>query len=350
MKKIKIAQIGIGHDHATGSYPSIKSMPELFDVVGYCVVDGDEDYMDLVGTERFPENERMTLEEIIENPEIEAVVVESEEHQLVRYATMALEAGKHVQMDKPGGEDAEEFENMMRIAKEKNLVVHLGYMYRYNPNIIQLKKDIKEGKMGEIYAVETHMDCLHPKEKRDWLKRFRGGMMFFLGCHLLDLIVSIQGVPEEIIPFNCATGFDGVTANDYGMAVLRYKNGVSFAKTCAAEPGGFRRRQLVVCGEKGTVELKPLERYIRYPEGRKNLVSDVHKMSKEDAEKYGWDHPWDEYGHSPEDRYDHMMEAFGKMVLGEIENPYTYEYEVQLHRTVLAACGFDIDYKKEIIL
>ncbi|MBQ4087083.1 MAG: Gfo/Idh/MocA family oxidoreductase [Clostridia bacterium] len=350
MKKIKIAQIGIAHDHATGAYASFKALSHMFDVVGYCTVEGDEFYPERLHTDCFPDNERMTLEEILNNSEIEAVVIETEEEKLVKYATLALQAGKHVQMDKPGGEDADEFENMMRIAKEKNLVVHLGYMYRYNSFVQKLMQDIKEGKYGEIYAVEAHMDCLHTKEKRDWLKRFQGGMMHFLGCHLVDLILSIQGLPDEIIPLNCATGFDGVTANDYGMAVFKYKNGVSFAKTCAAEPGGFMRRQLIVCGEKGTVELKPLEWFVRYPEGRCDQSTTASVMMKKDAEQHGWGLTWDKLDKTPASRYDAMMEAFGRMIWGEIENPYTYAYEVQLHRVVLAACGFDIDYKKEIIL
>jgi hypothetical protein len=45
-----------------------------------------------------------------------------------------------------------------------------------------------------------------------------------------------------------------------------------------------------------------------------------------------------------------MMRSFAQMVLGEKENPWSYEYELQLYRIVLAACGVDIDYKKEINL
>jgi len=45
-----------------------------------------------------------------------------------------------------------------------------------------------------------------------------------------------------------------------------------------------------------------------------------------------------------------MITAFSEMVRGESENPWSYEYELQLYRIVLAACGVAIDYKKEIIL
>ena len=42
------------------------------------------------------------------------------------------------------------------------------------------------------------MSCDHPLEKRKWLSSFQGGMSFFLGCHLTDLIYTLQGTPEEV--------------------------------------------------------------------------------------------------------------------------------------------------------
>lgn len=125
-------------------------------------------------------------------------------------------------------------------------------MYRFNPLISEAIARAKSGELGEIYSVEAHMDCVHPPEKRQWLDRFPGGMMFYLGCHLIDLIYQIQGEPDEIISMNTSTEYKIDGAEDFGMAVLKYPHGVSFAKTCAAEPGGFMRRQLVICGTKGT--------------------------------------------------------------------------------------------------
>jgi hypothetical protein len=52
----------------------------------------------------------------------------------------------------------------------------------------------------------------------------------------------------------------------------------------------------------------------------------------------------------PFDRYDTMMTHFAEYVNGERETPYTYEYEAQLHKIVLAACGENIDYKSKVVL
>ena len=103
------------------------------------------------------------------------------------------------------------------------------------------------------------MSVLHDSSKRQWLSTLPGGMMLFLGCHLVDLVFMMCGEPEEIIPFNCSTHCGGVESEDYGFAVFRYSNGVSFVKTCAAEVNGFERRQIVVCGTKGTVRIESIE-------------------------------------------------------------------------------------------
>jgi predicted dehydrogenase len=131
-----------------------------------------------------------------------------------------------------------------------------------------------------------------------------------------------------VIPLNGSTGFDSITSEDYGMVVLKYQNGVSFAKTCAAECGGFLRRQLVICGERGTIELKPLE---VLSEGGQYTVMN---------EAYGadWHKPWDTSQSVVHDRYDAMLRNFPEMVRGK-ENPYSYDYELGLYRLILKCCG-----------
>ena len=129
---------------------------------------------------------------------------------------MVANAGKHLHMEKPGGVDLADFEKLVEILKSKNLTFSTGYMYRFNPKIQEALAKVKNGELGEIYSVEAHMDCKHPAEVRQWLQNFPGGMMFFLGCHLIDLIYQIQGEPEEIIPFNCSTGYDEVIALSEG--------------------------------------------------------------------------------------------------------------------------------------
>lgn len=331
---IKIAQIGTSlNSHGNDIFNCLRKNSDVFEIVGYHMPEDER--------RRFPQRmddykdyKELTLSEILEDPEIEAVSVETEEIYLTKYALLAAEHKKHIHMEKPGGVALADFEELIKTVKKNGTVFHTGYMYRYNPYIIELKEQIKNGELGDIISVEAQMNCIHPAEIRQWLESFKGGIMFFLGCHLVDLIYSIQGAPTNIIPLNRCSGVGGVSAEDFGMAVFEYENGVSFAKVSAVEHGGFERRQLVVSGTKKTVELKPLEWYVE----ERSLVTE--RFIRDSS---NWFSKTEKETCAPTDRYDDMMLSFAKMVRGEKENPQSYDYELELYKTVLRACGGNIN-------
>ncbi len=341
MKRIKIAQIGAGHDHAPAAIQTLKLLDQagVYELVGYCVVPEDSGNIPAnsydANKDSYKDVKQISLEEILNYKGLDAVAIETEDRALTKYALLAAEKGLHIQMDKPGGIDGDEFDRLIDAVESKKLVFHTGYMYRYNPAVLKLKQDIAEGKLGDIISVEAQMNCIHGIEKRNWLGNYPGGMLYFLGCHLIDLVYSIMGEPEEIIPLSCSSGLDGTTVEDFGMAVFKYKNGVSFAKSTAVEIGGFERRQLVVVGTKGTVELCPFE---WLSNGRKDVfspqITEVREAFSADWHQKGERHTSPEHG-----RYDAMFRAFADYINGARSNPYTYEYERKLHKVLLKACG-----------
>lgn len=334
MRKIRIAQIGTSlNSHGNQIWKSITKQTDIFEVVGYALPEGER--------EKFPKNmaafapyREMTVEEILSDPTIEAVTIETEEIYLTKYAQMAADAGKHIHQEKPGGIVYSDVERLINTVKDKGLVFHLGYMYRYNPYVEETLAKVKSGELGDIFTVEAQMNGTHPVVKRQWLEAFPGGMLFFLGCHLIDLILQVMGEPEKVLPFSRSTGKDGITSCDIGMAVFEYKNGIALAKTSANESGGFIRRHLMVAGTKGSILLQPLENPL--PEGGQNT-----KMSEYPSPEKFTDRGSEKFC-EPFDRYDGMMAAFASMVRGEKENPYTYDYELTLHRTILRACGVEV--------
>lgn len=336
MKKIKIAQIGTSaNSHGNQIWKSLLKQTEIFEVVGYAFPENEKDKFPNQ-VKAFEGYREMTVEEILHDCEIEAVAVETEEMYLTKYALMVAKAGKHLHMEKPGGLQLDDFEELIRVLKAKNLTFSTGYMYRFNPAIREVLENIKSGKLGKIYSVEAHMDCKHTQAIRAWLGNFRGGMLFFLGCHLIDLIYQIQGEPDEIIPLSCSTDPDGLHTEDYGMVAFKYRNGVSFAKTCDNECGGFMRRQLVICGEKGTVEIKPLE--VSVKGGQYTCYAECYDATGNFKD---WSKPWSTGQTAVYDRYDGMMKNFAELVRGK-ENPYSYDYELNLYKLLLRACGKEI--------
>ena len=336
MKRIRIAQIGTNiNSHATQCFNALCAFPDVFEVVGFCLVE-DEKTTCPNWRERFGDYPELTFEQILNDETIEAVTVETDEIHLTKYALMAAERGKHIHMEKPGSQSLADFERLIDVMRKTGKVFHTGYMYRYNPYVKEIMSDVKEGKYGRIISVEAQMNCRHNPTVREWLSNFKGGMMFFLGCHLIDLVLQIKGEPINIIPLNRSTGLDGLESCDYGFAVLEYPDGCSFVKTCASEIGGFNRRQLVVSGELGTVELKPFE--ITDTKQKSNPTKTGRRIYSDAG---NWHDEGDFTLSEPFPRYDGMLYAFGEMVQGKRNNPYTLDYELMLFKTLLKCCGVE---------
>ena len=340
MKKIRIAFIGVEHDHATFNISSVLRHSKLFEPVCYALPEvGKDDYNKRLKI--FGKLPLRSVEEILNDNSIDAVMIETFEMNLTKYALMAAKHKKHIFMDKPGGEDLKEFGDLISAVKQNNLVLQIGYMYRFNPVIKKALNDVKSGKYGTVISVEAQMDCFHPIEKRRWLAHFKGGMMFYLGCHLVDIILQIQGLPEKIIPFNKCSDPHNDAYNDFAVSVFEYKNGISFAKTVACELGGFARRQIVIHGTKGTLEIKPIEMYA------KNMPSD--SLTTKSCEYRSAD--WNDCGiktvTEPYNRYDDMTAFFAHRIMGDENQILSYDYELELYQTLLKCCNIQKEEDNE---
>ncbi len=322
MKKIKIGQIGIGHNHGEAKMQAARKFPELFEVVGYA--EENERWVEKRGENSGYEGlRRMSVEEIIESSD--AVLVESDVWDLTKYAKMCVDAGKHIHMDKPASGTLEEYKYVLDTAKSKNLTVQLGYMYRYNPAVLKAFEHIKNGDLGEIYSINAEMSTFHPVEYKKWLANFGGGIMYILGSHLVDLIVYILGEPKKITPFLKRTGMDGVNFEDNTLAVLEYDRALARIFVSSVEVNGFGRRQFVVSGSRGTVNICPLERPITMTYSDTEIADATY----EDRKKI-LTFP----DNTTNGRYDDMIRDFYSYVIGEKTNPFTYEHDYLVQKVL----------------
>jgi predicted dehydrogenase len=327
MKKIKIGQIGIGHNHGEGKMLAVQKFPELFEVIGYA--EENEEWVEKRGNlPCYKDLPRFSVEEIIEKSD--AILVECDVWNLTKVAKMCVEAGKHVHIDKPASGTLAEFEELLNIAKEKNLTVQMGYMYRYNFAIQKLMDMINSGELGEIYQIDAEMSTYHSKEYREWLKKFKGGSMYIFGSHLIDLVVSILGEPEKVYPFIKQTGFEGVYSDDNNFAVLEYDKAIARITNLSVEVNGWGMRRFAVMGSKGTVEIKPIELNVEMTKSTTDIASSAYQDMKEKVDIK--DVP-------TLSRYDEMMKDFYKSVIGEKENPYSYEHELAVQKTLCRVVG-----------
>ncbi|MBQ4136927.1 MAG: Gfo/Idh/MocA family oxidoreductase [Clostridia bacterium] len=322
MKKIKIGQIGIGHNHGEAKMLAVRKFPDLFEVVGY--TEENERWIEKRGNNKGYEGlPCMSVEEVIAKSD--AILVESDVWDLTKYAKMCVDAGKHIHMDKPASGTLKEYKYVLDTAKAKNLAVQLGYMYRYNPAVLKCLEHIKNGDLGEIYSINAEMSTFHPTEYKKWLTNFGGGIMYILGSHLVDLIVYILGEPKKITSFLKHTGLDGIDFEDNNLAVLEYDKALARIYVSSVEVNGFGRRQLMVSGSKGTVNICPLERPITMSYSDTGIADRTYEDRKIII-------PFED--NTADGRYDEMMKDFYEYITGTKQNPFTYEHDYMVQRVL----------------
>lgn len=327
MKKIKLGQIGIGHNHGESKMKAARRFPELFEIVGFA--EENERWVEKRGKNAGYEGlNRMSVDEVISKSD--AILVESDVWDLTKYAKMCVDAGKHIHMDKPAGGTLEEYKALLDTAKQKDLVIQLGYMYRYNPAVQKCLEHIKNGDLGEIYSINAEMSTFHPVDYKRWLTNFGGGIMYILGSHLVDLIVYMLGEPNKVTTFLKQTGLDGIDFADNNLAVLEYDKALARIFVSSVEVNGYGRRQLVVSGSKGTVNICPLENPIRM------TYSDTSLTDKTYADVHVDVHVED---HTANGRYDDMMQDFYAYIVGSKQNPFTYEHDYLVQKVLSEIVG-----------
>ena len=338
MKKIRIGHIGVSHDHAGPVLNCVLSHSDVFEFIGWAE-DNEENYKRKIVTDPvYDSHPRYTSEELIAMKP-DAMLVEGYELENLDVALRCVEAGIHVHLDKPAGADLAKFRRVLDVAKANGVCVHMGYMYRYNNAVRYALDRVADGTIGEVYEVNAIMNTYHTPDKREWMQEFPAGNMFFLGCHMVDFIyLFMKRAPLAIHPFNRRSELDGVSVTDRGYAIFDYGTSICTAVATSTEVGGFARRQLVICGTKGTIEIKPLEK--RKFHGTDMIASDVTITTLDDT----GDKHYDDFSRKVElplmpGRYDNMILDFAAVVRGETVSPFDYEYEYEVQKLVLAACG-----------
>lgn len=335
MQRIKIGQIGVCHEHAAGKMVTLRRMPEVFEIVG--VVDDRE----TTNAANFPCEDFspydgltwMSEEELLNYPGLQAVAVEVPNSELVPTAMRCMERNLAMHMDKPGGEDLASFEKLRDGCRKRNLPFQMGYMYRNNPAMQWCANAIRQGWLGDVFEIHASMSHNYGGDVyQEYLSNFSGGVMFNLGCHLIDLIVAMLGRPEQITPYLKSTPGVSDAIKNNCLTIIEYPDTIVTVRVCSVEVDGIGRRRLKICGTKGSVELCPLERFDGQPlTMRLTLLEDIPEYS-------AGTHIVD-FG-VKDDRYEDQLMELARIINGEIENPYTYEHDCLVQEVILAASGY----------
>ena len=330
MKPVKIAQIGIGHNHADATMATLRRFPQFFEVVGVA----EDDPAWFARRRALPCYEGLAFQSeagLLATPGLEAVCIEKDVPDGLATALRCARLGLHVHMDKPGGEDYAGFRELVETQRRAGKAFQMAYMYRYNPAIRRCLDMARSGELGDLFEIDCQMSTTHSADYRRWLANFKGGDMYIFGSHLIDLVVWMMGEPDKVVPLNMNSFPEEARCIDNGLAVLQYPRATCTVRTTSLEANGYHRRQLVVCGTKGTVEIKPMENPTKMSVAWKESSGGAGSPDSRE-----WIDVPDFGG-----RYDAQLADFARVVRGETANPFGYDHELAVERTLLRACGTD---------
>ena len=180
----------------------------------------------------------LTEEQLLNTPGLSAVLVETKVRDLLSTAERCIDAGKHVHLDKPAGESLSQYRQLLDAAEKKMLLVQMGYMYRYNPGVIVLRQFLKEGWLGELFEVDTVMSKVSSDADRRGFAEYPGGIMFELGCHVIDLVIGVLGQPDHVHAYARHSGKPNDGLLDNMLAVFEYPKVTATVRSSCEEVDG----------------------------------------------------------------------------------------------------------------
>ncbi len=165
-----------------------------------------------------------TLEDMLADPAIDLVIVNTPNYTHFNFAQKALLAGKHVMVEKAFTVNAGEARELVDMAKKKNKKLAVFQNRRYDSDLKTVKKVLDERLLHEIVEAEFHFDrynlALSPKAHKE-TNNPGAGLLHDLGPHLIDQAIYLFGMPDKVSGFTRITRPMSVV-NDYVDIMLYY--------------------------------------------------------------------------------------------------------------------------------
>lgn len=237
-------------------------------------------------------------QEIVADPAIDVVVVATPNILLMPVAVAAMDAGKHVLIEKPPGRNAWETEQMVEAARRNERILKVGFNHRYHPAIWKAHDLVADGAIGEImYGRAVYGHGARPGYEKEWrtnAEQAGGGELLDQGVHLVDLFRWFIG---EVASTMATTGSyfwdlgcyeDGRPVEDNGFALLRFVDGQT-AQMQVSWTQWKNRFTFEVYGKDGFVQVEGLGR--SYGTEKLTLAKRRPESGPPDLEAFTFDRP-----------------------------------------------------------
>lgn len=314
-QKIVVGLLGITHPHASARVRALREIDGV-EVVAAADTDSRLTYF----TDKY-DVEARDIDAILSDDSINAIMVHSKSKDMIAHAKRALAAGKSVVVEKPGGGTVADLEELLALkdAARPDQIVQVGYNVRLSESIQKMKELIDAGLIGDVVSIQARGAAKVGEHITEHLNQpaDMGGVLWILGCHMLDALVEVFGTPESVNARVHKTSklSDESSREDSASALLNYGDfSVSFSFDGHDDLEWFESSRITVYGTKGLIEAGIL------PQSLKVYVNES---------RNGWPQGWTEWTQSYFTPPFARTESNKFSELPELENISNFRTEMQ---------------------
>ncbi|MCU6202870.1 oxidoreductase [Enterobacter cloacae] len=214
---IRVGLIGFGYASKTFHAPLIAGTPGMA-LAAVSSSDATKVHADWPGVPVVSEPKHL-----FNDPNIDLIVIPTPNDTHFPLARAALEAGKHVVVDKPFTVTLSQARELDALAKSLGRLLSVFHNRRWDSDFLTVKALLSEGTLGEITFFESHFDRFRPQVRNRWREQAGpgSGIWYDLAPHLLDQAVNLFGLPVSMT-VDLAQLRPGAQTTDYFHAVLSY--------------------------------------------------------------------------------------------------------------------------------
>jgi len=261
--------------------------------------------------------------------EIDAVVIEGQVWQNLQWAKSALDAGLPVLLEKPAGDDLDDYRSVQDLARRKGLHLQMLYLFRYMTAVQDVFARVARGELGTLHQFRARM----PKDPSiyetyvDELGRYKGGMFFEMAGHMVDMMITLLGEPKAIHPFLSHHHPTPGSFIDNSVVVFEFDRAIATLEVNALEPSPFTRRYEIY-GSEGAIAIPHLgSGHLR---NRDVQPLEFHRKGADD---------WQRIDHPANPLQIGDLREFAAVLAGRKAPDRSPEHDLLVQRTLLRASG-----------
>ncbi|MDF0598558.1 Gfo/Idh/MocA family protein [Psychromarinibacter halotolerans] len=193
-----------------------------------------------------------SYEDLVADPDVDVIYVATPHPFHVEGAKLALNAGKHVLIEKPFAMNAREAREIVALAEAKNLLVMEAMWTRFLPHMVRLREILSEGTLGEIHSLWADHSQALPDDPNHRLNAMElgGGALLDLGIYPVSFAHDVLGPPAEV---QAVARFKDTGADAEVAMVMRHASGALSQLVCTSDYQGSNAARIV--GAQAILEL-----------------------------------------------------------------------------------------------